>query len=547
MTAARDWRAGSGADGVRSSLDRAFVRVAGPDAETYLQGQLSQDVAAGARRADASCSSRPARCARCCGRSAPATTTFLLDTDAAAGDAVVARLRRFLLRTKADGRAGRARAASGSSARPRCRRRGSPAAWPAADDAPVDVVGSTAEAPPGHGDARPPRATSGCASSPACPCAASTSAPTRSPPRPGAWAIEAAVSFTKGCYTGQELVARIDSRGGNVPRPLRVLQSADGASMPPVADVLDDDGAGRRPHHQRRGRRRPRARSPARSSRARRCGSATARPPSSSGEPADESDWLREHRAPRSASCRRSLVGLALLVAAGAQRRHRRRCPDYEVPEGFEPAPPPTTAPPGGALPDAARRRRHDDDARSRPTSGAPASSGVVDGPAGRRARRRRAARAGRRRRHPGARRRHRARRPLRRCPASAAAATACGRSCAPTLAQATGDVFFLPDGEERDRRPHRRGVRRADRRDRGRPRPAAARPGGEPRRAGSPAGSSTPTASCARSRSSAASVERVGERRLGAAVADHVLDRRQRPGALRVRVPVDGADAAAR
>ena len=35
--------------------------------------------------------------------------------------------------------------------------------------------------------------------------------------------IEGSVSFTKGCYTGQELVARIDSRGGNVPRPLRVL------------------------------------------------------------------------------------------------------------------------------------------------------------------------------------------------------------------------------------------------------------------------------------------------------------------------------------
>lgn len=35
--------------------------------------------------------------------------------------------------------------------------------------------------------------------------------------------IETSVSFTKGCYTGQELVARIDSRGGNVPRPLRVL------------------------------------------------------------------------------------------------------------------------------------------------------------------------------------------------------------------------------------------------------------------------------------------------------------------------------------
>jgi folate-binding Fe-S cluster repair protein YgfZ len=35
--------------------------------------------------------------------------------------------------------------------------------------------------------------------------------------------IDASVSFTKGCYTGQELVARVDSRGGNVPRRLMGL------------------------------------------------------------------------------------------------------------------------------------------------------------------------------------------------------------------------------------------------------------------------------------------------------------------------------------
>jgi folate-binding protein YgfZ len=33
--------------------------------------------------------------------------------------------------------------------------------------------------------------------------------------------VEHTVSFTKGCYTGQELVARIDSRGANVARKLR--------------------------------------------------------------------------------------------------------------------------------------------------------------------------------------------------------------------------------------------------------------------------------------------------------------------------------------
>jgi folate-binding protein YgfZ len=35
--------------------------------------------------------------------------------------------------------------------------------------------------------------------------------------------VPLAASFTKGCYTGQELVARIDSRGGHVPRYLRRL------------------------------------------------------------------------------------------------------------------------------------------------------------------------------------------------------------------------------------------------------------------------------------------------------------------------------------
>jgi folate-binding protein YgfZ len=38
--------------------------------------------------------------------------------------------------------------------------------------------------------------------------------------------VAAIVSFSKGCYTGQELVARIDSRGGNVPRRLRGVVSA---------------------------------------------------------------------------------------------------------------------------------------------------------------------------------------------------------------------------------------------------------------------------------------------------------------------------------
>ena len=53
------------------------------------------------------------------------------------------------------------------------------------------------------------------------------------------------MSFTKGCYTGQELVARIDSRGGNVPRPIRGLL-ADGEPLPVGAPVrLDGKEVGR--------------------------------------------------------------------------------------------------------------------------------------------------------------------------------------------------------------------------------------------------------------------------------------------------------------
>jgi folate-binding protein YgfZ len=49
--------------------------------------------------------------------------------------------------------------------------------------------------------------------------------------------VERSVSFTKGCYTGQELVARIDSRGGNVPRRLRGLV-VEGEGVPSAGDAV---------------------------------------------------------------------------------------------------------------------------------------------------------------------------------------------------------------------------------------------------------------------------------------------------------------------
>jgi aminomethyltransferase len=53
--------------------------------------------------------------------------------------------------------------------------------------------------------------------------------------------VERSVSFTKGCYTGQELVARIDSRGSRVPRHLRGVL-VQGGDAPPVGAALFGEG-----------------------------------------------------------------------------------------------------------------------------------------------------------------------------------------------------------------------------------------------------------------------------------------------------------------
>jgi folate-binding protein YgfZ len=62
------------------------------------------------------------------------------------------------------------------------------------------------------------------------------------PAEAGQAVIDRSVSFTKGCYTGQELVARIDSRGGNVPRHLRGLV-LDGDALPADGTPIDNEGA----------------------------------------------------------------------------------------------------------------------------------------------------------------------------------------------------------------------------------------------------------------------------------------------------------------
>ena len=58
---------------------------------------------------------------------------------------------------------------------------------------------------------------------------------------PGVTGVSAlADSYTKGCYPGQELVERMDSRGAEPPRSLRIFDV--GTDAGPGDPILDADG-----------------------------------------------------------------------------------------------------------------------------------------------------------------------------------------------------------------------------------------------------------------------------------------------------------------
>jgi folate-binding protein YgfZ len=56
--------------------------------------------------------------------------------------------------------------------------------------------------------------------------------------------VEVAVDFEKGCFLGQELVARIDSRGGSAPRRLRILEFDLPAPEPGAEVIVGDQRVG---------------------------------------------------------------------------------------------------------------------------------------------------------------------------------------------------------------------------------------------------------------------------------------------------------------
>jgi tRNA-modifying protein YgfZ len=209
-------------------LARDFVRVSGPDAVSFLQGQCSQDVAALEVGASAwSLVLQPQGKVDALVRATrTAPDTIVLDTDGGYGEGLITRLSRFKLRVKADvvaldwrclGLRGpratdwAADDAAGATAVV-------DASWPGLPG--VDLIGEEPVLPDGvpligleaYEVARIEAGVPGMG----------TELTERTIPAE-AGIVDRTASFTKGCYTGQELVARIDSRGGNVPRHLRGL------------------------------------------------------------------------------------------------------------------------------------------------------------------------------------------------------------------------------------------------------------------------------------------------------------------------------------
>lgn len=232
------------ADPFAVEIPRDAVRVQGPDAVTYLQGQVSQDVAALVEGASAwSFVLQPQGKVDAWFRvTRTGADAFVLDVDGGFGDALVARLERFKLRTKAeidvlDG--WRCIAVRNAASRQEWGSGGAlvtESGWAGVEG--CDLLGPDVVAPE---DVAAGTFEQYEALRIECGVPAMGRELTERTIPAEAGVVDRSVSFTKGCYTGQELVARIDSRGGNVPRRLRGL-ILDGDGLPSAGAEVAIDG-----------------------------------------------------------------------------------------------------------------------------------------------------------------------------------------------------------------------------------------------------------------------------------------------------------------
>lgn len=242
-------------------VERDVVRVVGPEATTYLQGQASQDLEAlPVGQAAPTFVLQPQGKVDAWMRATRiADDAYWLDTDAGWGQVAVDRLLRFRLRTAVE---------IDLVTWPMVAVRGPRAVEPQASDGQVAVAVPWVDGVPGGWDLLGPDVVAPAGVTTVDPLVIEILRIEAGIPRMGAEVdqttipaetglVDVSVSFTKGCYTGQELVARVDSRGGRAPRRVVRIDVEAGVAPPPGAALLDDgsevgritsaaaDGAGR--------------------------------------------------------------------------------------------------------------------------------------------------------------------------------------------------------------------------------------------------------------------------------------------------------------
>lgn len=233
-------------------LPRDVVSVRGPDALSYLQGQCSQDLSGleDGESAEALLLNPQGKIDAYLRVTRQAPGEYLLDADSGTGPAIVARLARFKLRTDVTIeplewscvalRGPTAEKVVGDGATLVL-----PVSWPGWSG--VDLLGP-AEADPLASWVDEEAVECGDEAWEAVRIEAGVPVAGREITEGTIAAevglVERTVSFTKGCFTGQELVARLDARGTKVARRLAGVEIA-GATpddLPPTGASVSHDG-----------------------------------------------------------------------------------------------------------------------------------------------------------------------------------------------------------------------------------------------------------------------------------------------------------------
>ena len=225
------------------SLQRDVICIDGPDAGKYLQGQLSQDVL-GMEEGESLWSfllNPDGKVNAWLRVTQIEKNQYLLDMDKGSGESVIARLLRFKLRTDCElaleeweGVTIVGKDATTYSGKSTAKQIVAQTAWLKIDS--VDIIGGDTKA---HSERYPqPQQSYDFMRIINCIPKMGTELHEKVIPAETGL-VEKSVSFTKGCYTGQELVARIDSRGNKVPRNLMVITSHESIA---IGDEVEVDG-----------------------------------------------------------------------------------------------------------------------------------------------------------------------------------------------------------------------------------------------------------------------------------------------------------------